>query len=372
MRVARLALGLAPAPALALGACHVVARNEIVRPGTTERIRRPEAAAARRPTIVLAGGRLRFVEPLECPTEEVIGDQRGVEIVTRPNLAMVVVGVIASSAGALLAVRGAGEPDAANPFLIGGAAALAGGLPFAIGPWIGNGTELVPAPDAAPRRRPGPAEPCGERPVAARAATLDVRGAEVHGRIDGAGVFAVSPYHVVDAFAVTATAGLDISAELDAAGGTRTVQAVLAGGALVSGAKAFLAAADFDAAIEPLRLVPDVVAGMLRVSLTATADGPAVRIVLPLRNDGPGPSWALRGHVTAPTAPAIDGRVLYVGHLPKGTAVSRELLIPVHEAAAAALRNATIDVAIELRDAHGTAPATPVRFHGPVLVDAPR
>ena len=177
---------------------------------------------------------------------------------------------------------------------------------------------------------------------------------------------------LVDAFDVTAAAALDLSAELDAAGGARTVQAILGGGALASGAKAFLARADFDAKIEPLRLVPGVAAGMLRVSLTATADGPAVRVVLPLRNDGPGPAWALRGHLTAPGLPAIDGRVLYVGHLPRHAEVSRELLIPVSDAAAAALRNATIDVAIELRDAHGTAPATPVRFHGAVLVDAPR
>jgi len=27
---------------------------------------------------------------------------------------------------------------------------------------------------------------------------------------------------------------------------------------------------------------------------------------------------------------------------------------------------------LELRDAHGTAPPTPVRFRGPILVDAPR
>jgi hypothetical protein len=156
----------------------------------------------------------------------VVSDLRGIERVTRPNLATFVVGVIATSAGAVLAVRGAGEPEAANPFLLGGAAALAGGLPFAIGPWIGNGTELRPAPDAAPTRRPGPTEPCGERPVAARAATLDVRGAEVYGRVDAAGVLAVSLYHAVDAFDVTAAAGLDLTAELEAPGGARKVQAV--------------------------------------------------------------------------------------------------------------------------------------------------
>jgi hypothetical protein len=43
-----------------------------------------------------------------------------------------------------------------------------------------------------------------------------------------------------------------------------------------------------------------------------------------------------------------------------------------HDAATDALRNATTDLSIELRDAHGTAPTTPVRFRGTILVDAPR
>ncbi|MDQ3368451.1 MAG: hypothetical protein M3680_23745, partial [Myxococcota bacterium] len=127
-----------------------------------------------------------------------------------------------------------------------------------------------------------------------------------------------------------------------------------------------------DATIEPMRLVPGIVAGTLRASLTTTSDGPAVRLVLPLRNDGPGPAWAIRGHVTAAGLPAIDGRILYVGPLAKAATVTRELLIPVTAMAAANLRNATIELAIELRDAHGTAPTTPIRFRGALLVDAPR
>jgi hypothetical protein len=361
---------------LAPSACHVVSQSELVRPGPAERIRRTEAAAPRPPELVLAGDRLRFIERLECPTEEVIAEQRALELVTRPNLATFVVGVIASSAGAILTIRGASDAHAVNPFLAGGLAALAGGLPLAIGPWIGNHTELRPVPGAEPVRRPGPAEPCGDRPASARAATLAVRGIEVHGRVDRAGVFAISPYQLVDAFEVSAAAALDLTAELEAPAGAggraRTVQAVIAGGALAGGAKAFLARADFDPAIEPVRLVPNIAAGTLRLSLASTDDGPAVRVVLPLRNDGPGPAFALRGHLTAPGAPAIDGRVIYVGRLANGAAATRELLIPIREAAAAALRNAPLEASIELRDAHGTAPATPVRFRGALLVDAPR
>jgi hypothetical protein len=92
---------------------------------------------------------------------------------------------------------------------------------------------------------------------------------------------------------------------------------------------------------------------------------------MPLRNDGPGDAWQLRGQIAAPAAPAIDGRMIYIGHLAKGAAVSSELVIPLSRTAAAALRGQAIDVSVELRDAHGTAPTTPVRFRGP-LGDASR
>jgi hypothetical protein len=64
--------------------------------------------------------------------------------------------------------------------------------------------------------------------------------------------------------------------------------------------------------------------------------------------------------------------MIYVGKLARGAAVARELVIPLAAPAAAALRGATIDASVELRDAHGTAPATPVRFHGTLLGDPPR
>ena len=64
--------------------------------------------------------------------------------------------------------------------------------------------------------------------------------------------------------------------------------------------------------------------------------------------------------------------MLYVGHLAKGASIARELLIPLTDEAAAQIRGSTLELSVELRDAHGTAPATPIRFQGPVLGDAPR
>jgi len=356
-----------------LTACHVTSRSEITRPGTTKQIQHPEGAIARRPTLVLTdAGTLRFVEPLECPTEEVVTEQRALETVRGPNLATFVVGVIATAVGGVMLVRGANDDDAANPFTFAGAAAVAAGLPFAIGPWIGNGTELRALDAGAEVRRPGPAAPCGERALAATSATLAVRGLEVFGRVDAKGVFAISPYALVDAYEAATTAPWDIAARVEAIGGARTIDVVLEGRALAAHAAAFLARADFDAKVEVLRLVPGIVPGTLRVSLTQTPDGPAARIVLAVKNDGPGPAYGLRGHIAAPGIPALDGRVLYFGHVAKHATLSRELLIPLGPTAATVLRNATIELALELRDAHGTAPTTPVRFRGAILVDAPR
>ncbi len=137
------------------------------------------------------------------------------------------------------------------------------------------------------------------------------------------------------------------------------VGAVIEGDALAKTAAAFLAHADFDATIQPLRLVPILQASTPRVSLTQTDTGLAVRVVLAVLDAGPGEVYALRGQLTSSIA-AIDGRMIYVGHLARDQGAARELLIPLSPAAGAALRGTTVDLSIELRDAHGTAPATPI------------
>lgn len=364
MRVAVLIAGLA--------GCHVVERNDLVRPGTTERVTLRDRPVTRRPTIQLTdAGMLRFVEPLECPTENVVQQTAGTETVTRPNLATFVVGIIATSVGAISSIRGLSDADpGSSPFTFVGLGLLGAGAPFSIGPWLGNRTEVV---EGAPRpaiRMPGPTEPCGERAVVAKTATLRVRGVELHGAIGSDGVFAVSPYTIVDAYEAANVPTWDIAATLD---GDRTKQlaAMIDGGALATHAKAFLSTAKFETKVEPMRLVPGLVAGALRVGM-ATGEITAIRIVLPIRNDGPGPAWALRGHVTATGAPSIDGRVIYFGSIAKGETREAEFTIPVSTEAAAALRNAALDLSVELRDAHGTAPATPIRFRGPLLVDPTR
>lgn len=353
--------------------CHVTTRTEVTHPGSEEIIPHPEGAIARKPTLVLSEtGGLRFVEPLECPTERIVSSTTAVEIETKPNLATFVVGVIATAVGGVMVIGGVAAKDGAgNPVTYAGVGLLAVGLPFAIGPWTGLHTELVEGEATGPQRVPGASVPCGSRPLQAKTATLNIRGIEVHGAVAEDGTFAISPYQLIDAYAPTTVNAWDITAIADAAGGPRTIEAVIDGGALAKHAQTFLDHADFDPKIQPLRLVPGIVPGTLRASLTTTATGPALRIVLPLKNDGPGETWALRGQI-ASTTKAVDGRMLYIGHLAKGEASSRELLVPLTAAAADVIRGSTLELSIELRDAHGTAPGTAVRFRGNVLNDAPR
>ena len=354
-------------------ACHVTVQTETTRPGKTERTQRAEAAIALPPTLVLTdAGALRFVEPLECPTDEIVETVSGIEISTQPNLATFVVGVVATAIGGVFTVRGLTSDNRSNPSTFGGIAGLAVGLPLAIGPWLGTSTVLREGAPRPPVRRPGPNEPCGDRALAARSATLTVRGIEVHGSIDRDGMFSVSPYQLVDAYDTRQVPAWDVNALVDAASGPRTVTAVIEGGLLATRAPAFLAAAKtFDPKVEPMRLVPGIAAGTLRVSLTSTANGPALRLVLPIKNDGPGEAWGVRGLIASSTK-AIDGRVLYIGHLAKGAGVARELLIPLTIQAVDSIKGSMIEVSVELRDAHGTAPQTPIRFRGTALGDAPR
>jgi len=341
-----------------LASCHVTTAIDDTQYGAVQRVRHPEGAIARAPSVALGeAGALRFVEPLDCPSEEIVEAHTTTEIATRPNLATFVVGVVATAAGGVLATRGLADGDAL--YAIAGGVTTAVGLPLAIGPWLGNRRELRAGPAIAPVHRPGPSEPCGDRPLAARAATLAIRGREVYGAIDRDGVFAVPAFQLVDAYTATPASSLDFTALVDAAGGPRTIAGVLDGGALAARAAAFLARADFDAKVEPLRLVPNVTATPPAVALA----GDAIRVSVALRNDGPGDAFALRGAITA-SHRAIDGRILYIGRLARGASIVRELAIPLSRAAADALRGTPIEISIELRDAHGTAPATPLRFRG--------
>src|SRR4051812_13569782 len=217
----RLAVGLGLA---VLAGCHVRAQSETTRAVSTERIVHAEGAIAHRATLVLTdAGRLRFVEPLECPTEEVVHQHATIEIAARPNLATFTVGVIAAAAGGVMLTTGLfSHPPSGSPYTYLGLAGVGTGLPLAIGPWLGDRVELRDGGDPGVVRRPGPSQPCGERALSARSATLVAGGVEVHGAVDGDGTFAISPYQWIDAYRAASAPPSEITPVVDAPGGPPT------------------------------------------------------------------------------------------------------------------------------------------------------
>ncbi len=258
------------------GACHVVVESETTRPRATERVVHRDAAIAGRQALDWTpAGQLRFIEPLECPTEDVARQRTTIEVATRPNLATFTVGMVATAVGSLALINGlfATRPGA-SPYSYLGVAGLGVGLPLAIGPWIGDRTELRERAEEAagePRalRRPGPVQLCGARAItgAARSATLEVEGLEIRGAIDRDGVFSISPYQWIDAYGTAQVTPATVTAIVDGDSGARTITAVLDAGALANHAAGFLAHAELDAEARPLTLVPGIVAGTLRASM---------------------------------------------------------------------------------------------------------
>jgi hypothetical protein len=295
------------------------------------------------------------------------------ERVLEPNIAAFVVGVVATAAGGVTFTAGAfNEHPTSTPVFYAGGLGLLLGVPLAIGPWIGRTRELVAGRDLAPVVRDGAFEACGERGISGRVATVSIDAIDVRGRVDADGVFQIPPYTFLDAYAPDKLRPMQVTAILEDGAASKTISAVLEVGKLASFGPAYLKSLDnHDARIEPFRMVPGIQPGTLRVSLTSTPEGPAVRVVLPLENKGPGDSWQMRGKIDSPVR-ALDGRMLYFGHIKEGEVVSREAIIPIAPDVASMLRGATIVVTVVLRDGHGTAPETPVKFNGTVLIDAPR
>lgn len=360
-----------PVVLVALTACHTRSWVLESRPGPSRNQVHLDRARALAPTVVLsADGRFRFVAPLRCAAD-VLVDIETTETVTREaNIATFVVGVIVTTVGAVALTAGLSEDEpgkAAATWL--GVGGLVVGLPFTIGPWIGNGTTDVPK-GVETVRKGAAEEPCGERAVTARTASVRAGRYQAFGAVDTAGTFEVSPFVFVDVFAVGEQAALDITADLADEDGITTIAAVIDVTALAAVRDAWVAAAGIDDRVEPLRKVPRLEPGAAKVSRTSVDGRPRLRIVVPIHNAGPGAAWQVRGVVSS-DHPEVDGRIVYVGAIAAGADATAELLIPLSAAADKDFGRAEVELSVQLRDAHGTAPETPVRFRGRALADGP-
>src|SRR5262245_58843315 len=93
--------GLALLAIVAAG-CHVVERTPDLHPGPADLIVHRDRGRVLPATLIVTGdGRFRFVEPVRCPTTEVVNVEASTLVTVRPNLATFVVGTILGSLGAI-------------------------------------------------------------------------------------------------------------------------------------------------------------------------------------------------------------------------------------------------------------------------------
>ncbi len=351
--------------AVVTAGCHVTVQFEDTRRGETRRERADTPRPIAPSLTVTTDGRFRLIEPLVCPVESVT--EMDTVAVTRigPNLATVVVGVIAVAAGAVASASGwASDDPASAPLSYLGPAAVAGGATFAIGALIGNGVEERPSGTRLVRARAGD-ERCGERGLAATRATLTWRGLRARSAVDADGYLALSPFSLVDAFDVGALPALALAVEIERAGGPLAVEVVIDASELARGRDGFLAGAGIDAAVVALRKVPRLEPGELRVARVGRDGQRALRLVLPVVNTGPGDAYGVRLAIGA-SSPELDGRVIYVGRVAAKASIEVVGEIAISDEADRALAGAVLAVTALIKDAHDTAPDAPVRFRGAV------
>jgi hypothetical protein len=314
---------------------------------------------------VTEAGMFRFREPLVC-RDDLLVEQYTWDVKKKePNVATAIIGIIVTAGSAIAAISGASDDQAALTYA--GIAGVGVGLTFAIGPFFGNTSsrDLVSEKEV---KKNSEIVPCGDRPVRAWSATLTHAKLKIPGTVDDDGVFSVSPFTFVDAFAVGKLPGLDIAATLLSDDGKESrIETVMSAEKLAAGRDGFLAANGIDGTVGRLLKVPNVTGRDLRVTRT-TIDGklPAARIEVTIDNAGPGDAWAVRGRISS-THPGIDGRFIYVGHLAAkdSKAASIELQMPPHGDDIS-----DAQISIILYDAHDTTREHSLDFTGPVLNEA--
>ena len=365
--------GFVVAVAWVVSACHVTTRFEETRQGEIRHEVAPDAVPRALPPSmdVSEDGRFRFVTPFVCATQSVT-DMAVFDVERRrPNVATLVVGVIAASLSAVATVSALSDDDpGGSPLAYVGPAGLAVGLPLAIGPMIGNSISRVPK-DVKELRAPAGEEPCGTKPLPGRHATIAWSGLRVAGAIDADGYFAVSPFAFIDAFDVGQSPALVLQIEIEQESGTMPMEVVLDAAALAGARDGYFKRIGIDATIEELRKVPRLEASGLRVSRVRRDAERGVRIALTIANNGPGDAYGVRLSVNTPSG-ELDGRFIYVGRLPAKTTQAIDTVIPISEAGERALSADDLELAVIVRDAHATASDAPLRFRGRVLPDPSR
>ena len=345
--------------------CHVTSRiDETIagesrmrpRPGTTPRTLDPAVT-------VTESGRLRFAEPQVCINDVVVAVTDYQTTKKRPNLATFIVGALVLSLGGVATVVGLAEDE--DVLTAVGGLGVVVGLPLSIGPFFGNSSARTMVGEREDARSSKPVA-CGDRPLRGSAAMVRLGDLQLLGSVDDDGRFSVSPFTVVDAFNLGKLPALDLKIEIFSDdGGRRSFRALIDNAALVVGRAGYLAEVEVDGRVERLRKVPRVEPTDITITRRRRNDQAEIRIAVAFTNHGPGDAWGVRGVLSSRDS-GIEGRIVYVGHLPAKTTTTRTTTIAM-TSDSADLTEARISVVA--LDAHATTSMVPIRFRGPVLTD---
>ncbi len=357
-------LSLVVASALAMAGCHSMVRiDETTRGATSLRPRKGPNRLGALTVGVANDGSFRAEQPTWCPHDIMVKRRHYIIDRKRPNVATFIVGLIAVSLGGVAAAVGASDDrPSSSPFTWAGVAAIGVGLPLAIGPFIGNtSTRRGTGEDTA--RQGSKWVRCGTTPAAASHAVLQWGDTRIPSPVSSEGRFSVSAFDLVDAFQLSRTPALSLSATMTTASGPRKASVFIGTKALTRARAGFFRRMKIDGDVQPLRKVPRLETRSLLITRSTVAGEPSIIVELAVENTGPGAAWGVRGAIAA-ALPEVDARVIYLGRVPAHSTGRGRVVIPMTDARANLL---DARIAVVLHDAHKTTNATPYRFRGPVL-----
>ncbi len=333
---------------VALVGCHVTRRStESVESSRSLRPLLDTAKPHGEAVVVTPDGRLRFVEPLVCKAEVVVEGEKFEVVSEQENLATVVVGIIAASIGGVALFAGLASDDG-DATAAAGALGLAIGGPMTLAPFFGRSKSRRSIGKTRYVKGTRDGQPCGDKPIAADRAILEIANQRVYGTVDANGEFSVPVFEFLDAFAPPHVQALRLKVVIPHEIVPRKLESTLDAETLAAGRDGFFRAAGVDAETPPLQKVPSISFD----NPTATHGDDGVTLGLTIKNDGPGAAYGVRAR-TQSRYPYLDGRILYVGRLDRGATATPSLTVRIPDTAVPASTVVTIYV----DDADKTAPS---------------
>jgi len=336
--------------------CHVTSRVDATLAGKTRHKLHKDQRMVLAPRLEITNaGRFRLVEPIMCKRDILVEQVTHRTTVKKPNLATVIVGILATAAGGVALLSALG--DSSGVLIGGGLVGVGVGVPLVVGPFLGN-TTTKKFVGVEMTKRGRDYQRCAARGVKVDRATLAYGSVRAHGSVAKDGTFSVRAFDLFDAFALHQLPAV----EIDVTARGLKFRTMLSASTIASGRAGFFKSLNVDPRKQRLSSVPRPRADNLVVTKLQRQGRTSIEIRTTITNKGIGDAWGVRGAISS-NNPEIDGRMVYVGHLP--ARASRTAAIKIELSTDKNLDSALISLL--LLDHHGTTRKVPVKFRGPIL-----